>query len=102
MIWMIFTKYRYISRSCRRRFLEAAYLGIPQIVVPYKLATSSHQDLNARYLENKKFGFKVNSFDELLSKVSEISVKIKSNNLDIPKIVIGNQSIAEEIYEYIN
>ena len=83
--------------------LEAAYLGIPQIVVPYKHGTtSSHQDLNARYLENKKFGFKVNSFDELLSKVSEISVKIKSNNLDIPKIVIGNQSIAEEIYEYIN
>ena len=83
--------------------LEAAYLGIPQIVVPYKHGTtSSHQDLNAKYLENKKFGFKVNSFDELLSKVSEISVKIKSNNLDIPEIVIGNQSIAEEIYEYIN
>ena len=83
--------------------LEAAYLGIPQIVIPYKHGTtSSHQDLNARYLEKKKFGFKVNSFDELLNKVSEISVKIKSNNLDIPEIVIGNQSIAEEIYEYIN
>ena len=83
--------------------LEAAYLGIPQIVVPYKHGTtSSHQDLNAKYLENKKFGFKVNSFDELLSKISEISVKIKSNNLDIPEIVIGNQSIAEEIYECIN
>ena len=83
--------------------LEAAYLGIPQIVVPYKHGTtSSHQDLNARYLENNKFGFKVNSFEELLNKVSEISVKIKSSNLAIPKIVIGNQSIAEEIYEYIN
>ena len=44
----------------------------------------------------------MNSFDELLRKVSEISVKIKSNNLDIPEIVIGNKSIAEEIYEYIN
>ena len=54
------------------------------------------------YLEKKKFGFKVNSFEELLNKVSEISVKIKSNNLDIPEIVIGNQSIAKEIYEYIN
>ena len=50
----------------------------------------------------KKIGIKVNSFDELLRKFSEISVKIKSNNLDIPEIVIGNQSIAEEIYEYIN
>ena len=83
--------------------LEAAYLGIPQIVIPYKHGTtSSHQDLNARYLEKKKFGYKVNSFDELLKKVSEISLKINSNNLDMPKIVIGNQSIAEEIYEYIN
>ena len=83
--------------------LEAAYLGIPQILIPYKHGTtSSHQDLNARYLEKKKFGYKVNSFDELLKKVSEISLKINSNNLDIPKIVIGNQSIAEEIYEYIN
>ena len=83
--------------------LEAAYLGIPQIVIPYKHGTtSSHQDLNARYLEKKKFGYKVNSFDELLKKVSEISLKINSNDLDMPKIVIGNQSIAEEIYEYIN
>ena len=83
--------------------LEAAYLGIPQIVIPYKHGTtSSHQDLNARYLEKKNFGFKVNSFDELLNKISEISVIIKSNNLDIPEIVIGNQSIAEEIYECIN
>jgi len=83
--------------------LEAAYLGIPQIVIPYKHGTtSSHQEMNARYLEKKKFGFKVNSFEELLNKVSEISVKIKSNNLDIPEIVIGNQSIAKEIYEYIN
>lgn len=83
--------------------LEAAYLGIPQIVIPYKHGTtSSHQDLNARYLEKKKFGYKVNSFDELLKKVSEISLKINSNDLDMPKIVIGNQSIAEEIYEHIN
>ena len=83
--------------------LEAAYLGIPQIVIPYKHGTtSSHQDLNARYIEKKNFGFKVNSFNELLSKLSDISLKIKSNNLDMPKIEIGNQSIAKEIYEHIN
>ena len=83
--------------------LEAAYLGIPQIVIPYKHGTtSSHQELNARYLEKRNFGYKVNSFDELLNKVSEISLKIKSNNLDIPKIAIGNQTIAKEIYEHIN
>ena len=83
--------------------LEAAYLGIPQIVIPYKHGTtSSHQELNARYLEKKKFGYKVNSFDELLIKISEISLKIKSNDLDIPNIAIGNQTIAEEIYEHIN
>ncbi len=83
--------------------LEAAYLGIPQIVIPYKHGTtSSHQDLNARYLEKNKFGYKVNSFDELLKKVLEISSLIKSNNLDLPKIEIGNQIIAEEIYEHIS
>ena len=83
--------------------LEAAYLGIPQIVIPYKHGTtSSHQELNARYLEKKKFGYKVNSFEELLNKISEISLKIKSNDLDIPNIAIGNQTIAEEIYEHIN
>ena len=83
--------------------LEAAYLGIPQIVIPYKHGTtSSHQDLNARYIEKKNFGFKVNSFNELLSKLSDISLKIKSSNLDMPKIEIGNQSIAKEIYEHIN
>ena len=83
--------------------LEAAYLGIPQILIPYQHGTtSSHQDLNARYLEKKEFGYKVDSFDELLNKVSEISSKIKSNNLDIPKIAIGNQIIAKEIYEHIN
>ena len=83
--------------------LEAAYLGIPQIVIPYKHGTtSSHQELNAIYLEKNKFGYKVNSFDALLDKVSEISLKIKSNNLDIPKIAIGNQTIAKEIYEHIN
>ncbi len=83
--------------------LEAAYLGIPQILIPYQHGTtSSHQDLNARYLEKKEFGYKVYSFDELLNKVSKISSKIKSNNLDIPKIAIGNKTIAEEIYEHIN
>ena len=83
--------------------LEAAYLGIPQILIPYQHGTtSSHQDLNARYLEKKEFGYKVYSFDELLNKVSKISSKIKSNNLDIPKIVIGNQTIAKEIHEHIN
>jgi len=83
--------------------LEAAYLGIPQIVIPYKHGTtSSHQELNARYLEKNKFGYRVNSFDELLNKISDLSLKIKSNNLDIPKIEIGNQTIAAEIYEHIN
>ena len=32
--------------------LEAAYLGIPQVLVPYKHGTtSSHQEFNAQYLE---------------------------------------------------
>ena len=68
--------------------LEAAYLGIPQIVIPYKHGTtSSHQELNARYLEKKKFFL---LYFHLM------------HFLDIPNIAIGNQTIAEEIYEHIN
>ena len=83
--------------------LEAAYLGIPQILIPYKYGTtSSHQELNAKYLEENKFGYKVDSFDELLNKVLDISLIIKNNKLNIPKIKIGNQTIAKVIYEQIN
>tara|TARA_Y100001935_G_scaffold254413_1_gene263393 strand:+ start:203 stop:1219 length:1017 start_codon:yes stop_codon:yes gene_type:complete len=83
--------------------LEAAYLGIPQILIPYKYGTtSSHQKLNAKYLEENKFGHIVYTFDDLLDKVEDISIKLKSNKLQLKRISIGNKKIAQELYEQIN
>ena len=83
--------------------LEAAYLGIPQILIPYKHGTtSSHQELNAKYLEDKGWGITVNTFDELTSKIKNISKDITENKLNLPNIPIGNQSISKELYEQIN
>ena len=83
--------------------LEAAYLGIPQILIPYKHGTtSSHQVLNARYLEQKGFGFTVNSFDELINNIKNISEDIKYKNFNMKNIPIGNFIISKELYEQIN
>ena len=83
--------------------LEAAYLGIPQILIPYTHGTtSSHQVLNARYLEQKGFGFTVNSFDELINNIKNISENIKYKNFNMKNIPIGNFIISKELYEQIN
>ena len=83
--------------------LEAAYLGIPQILIPYKHGTtSSHQELNAKYLEDKGWGITVNTFDELTSKIKNISKDITKNKLNLPNVPIGNQIISKELYEQIN
>ena len=83
--------------------LEAAYLGIPQILIPYKHGTtSSHQVLNAKYLEERGFGFTVNSFEELITNIKNISEDIKNNNINLEHIPIGNLTIAKELYEQIN
>ena len=82
--------------------LEAAYLGIPQILIPYKHGTtSSHQSLNAKYLENKGFGLIVNTFEELTIKINEISKGFKNGKSNLPNIPIGNLSISKELYEQI-
>tara|TARA_B100001173_G_scaffold263536_1_gene237844 strand:- start:5 stop:1021 length:1017 start_codon:yes stop_codon:yes gene_type:complete len=83
--------------------LEAAYLGIPQILIPYKHGTtSSHQVLNAKYLEEKGFGFTVNSFEELISNVKNISQDIKNNEFNLENVPKGNLIISKELYEQIN
>ena len=83
--------------------LEAAYLGIPQILIPYKHGTtSSHQVLNAKYLEERGFGFTVNSFEELITNIKNISEDIKNKDINLEHIPIGNLTIAKELYEQIN
>ena len=71
--------------------LEAAYLGIPQILIPYKHGTtSSHQLLNAEYLKKIGLAVIVNSYEEL----DEILNKI-FNNLDNWKDLYFNENIIE-------
>ena len=83
--------------------LEAAYLGIPQLLIPYKYGTtSSHQLLNAMYLEEKGFGFIVNSFEELINNIKDISEVIKNNEYNLENIPIGNFKISKELYEQLN
>ena len=83
--------------------LEAAYLGIPQILIPYKHGTtSSHQVLNAKYLEERGFGLTVNSYEELIANIKNISELIKNKDINLKNIPIGNTTIAKELYEQIN
>ena len=86
--------------------LEAAYLGIPQILIPYKHGTtSSHQLLNAQYLEKIGLAIVINSYNEL-----DIVLKKIFNNLDNWRnlyfnennIESGNIKIAEKILREIN
>ncbi len=86
--------------------LEAAYLGIPQILIPYKHGTtSSHQLLNAQYLEKIGLAVIVNSYNEL-----DIILKKIVNNFDNWRdlyfnenfIESGNKKITEVILKEIN
>ena len=86
--------------------LEAAYLGIPQILIPYKHGTtSSHQFLNAQYLEKIGLAVIVNSYNEL-----DIILKKILNNLDNWRnlyfkeniIESGNKKITDMILKEIN
>ena len=83
--------------------LEAAYLGIPQILIPYKHGTtSSHQALNAKYLEEKGFGFRIYTFEELIINIKNISRDLKNKEFNLKNIPIGNLVISKELYEQIN
>ena len=71
--------------------LEAAYLGIPQILIPYKHGTtSSHQLLNAEYLKKIGLAVIVNSYEELDKILNKIF-----NNLDNWKDLYFNENIIE-------
>ena len=86
--------------------LEAAYLGIPQILIPYKHGTtSSHQLLNAEYLEKIGLAVIVNSYNELDKVLNKIldnldnweNIYFKKNNIES-----GNKKITEMILREIN
>ena len=86
--------------------LEAAFLGIPQMLIPFKHGTtSSHQNLNAQYLSNLGAAIIVNSYNEfeknLLDIISnyEVNQKVKSNKINIQ---IGNSEITKYLKEALS
>ena len=86
--------------------LEAAFLGIPQILIPFKHGTtSSHQHLNAQYLDNLGAAIVVNSYIEfenmLLTIINDYEVKKREIFNDI-NIEIGNNEITRYLKEAFN
>ena len=86
--------------------LEAVYLGIPQILIPFNYGTtSSHQHLNAQYLENLGVALVANSYisfeEKLLSIIKNYKEKKQSyfKDVDVP---IGNKQISKYIKDTLN
>ena len=85
--------------------LEALYLNIPVILIPYKLGTtSSHQQLNAKYLVDNKFGIICQSYSDVENELllidntnTEWLNKFKFDN----KVESGNSKIITGIIEEI-
>ena len=86
--------------------LEAAYLGIPQILIPFKHGTtSSHQILNAKYLENLGVAKIVNSYNEFERNLLDVINNHNDRQKEIFNIVdiqIGNKKISRYLKEAFN
>ena len=85
--------------------LEAAYLEIPQILIPFKHGTtSSHQSLNAEYLKELGLAKVVNTyneFEEALLKIVNNFDEWKINNFHKANIQSGNEKITKYLMEAI-
>ena len=77
--------------------LEAAFLNIPQLLVPYKHGTTfQHQLLNAQFLEKKGAAKIITSYEELKAmlnsylddELSKLEFNIKAGNDHIGKVLI--------------
>jgi len=85
--------------------LEALYLNIPLILIPYKLGTtSSHQQMNAKFLVDNEFAIICNNYTDVEKEILLIDNentdwldKYKVNNT----IESGNISISKKIIQEI-
>ena len=85
--------------------LEALYLNIPLILIPYKLGTtSSHQQLNAKFLVDNEYAIICNNYTDVEKEILLIENentdwldKYKVNNT----IESGNISISKKIIQEI-
>ena len=85
--------------------LEALYLNIPLILIPYKLGTtSSHQEMNAKFLVDNEYAIICNNYTDVEKEILLIDNentdwldKYKVNNT----IESGNISISKKIIQEI-
>ena len=85
--------------------LEALYLNIPLILIPYKLGTtSSHQQMNAKFLVDNEYAIICNNYTDVEKEILHIDNentdwldKYKVNNT----IESGNISISKKIIQEI-
>ncbi len=77
--------------------LEAAYLSIPQLLIPYKFGTtSSHQLLNAEYLKKNKIAVIAHDYAEFCAILQDVCLyknKYLNENFHSPNIKVGNEDI---------
>ena len=75
--------------------LEAAYLDIFQLLIPFKHGTtSSHQRLNAEYLEKINAAKIIDNYDDLTNEIDNF-IKSKNKKINKFKIEAGNSIISE-------
>ena len=83
--------------------LEAAYLNIPQLLIPFKHGTTaSHQTLNANYLEkngNAKVVLEYKEFSELIHNICKYKFSYLDENFSSHQIKVGNDDIFRIISE---
>lgn len=78
--------------------LEAAYLQIPQILVPYKHGTTkSHQSLNAKYLKDLGVAQIANSYEEIYAYVNNFYLVRNRKNNRFVNIKNGLDVITKEL-----
>ena len=86
--------------------LEAAYLDIPQILIPFKHGTtSSHQILNAEYLKSLGVAIIINSYTEFENNLLNVINNYHNKNSEMFNTVdiqIGNTIISQYLKEAFN
>tara|TARA_B100000287_G_C20650690_1_gene786765 strand:- start:557 stop:1573 length:1017 start_codon:yes stop_codon:yes gene_type:complete len=83
--------------------LEAAYLNIPQILIPYKHGTTaSHQRLNAEYLQKIKAAKIVETYEEFIIELDELIKNNNYKNLNDFRIKYGNEIISKRLVDELN
>jgi len=77
--------------------LEAAYLNIYQLLIPFKHGTTSvHQQLNAEYLEKINAAIIIKSYEDFTNQIDNF-IENNIKNINKFKIKAGNLTISEKL-----